>query len=320
MSGKTIQWILNFVSIFMVLGMLLGTTTEAQIINGPRDLIMNAGGEQGYINNSWLSGDTRFTGNTSVRTDPLLFINNGGSTGIQGSGNVNVYFRSAASQIGSLQNTSQADLIMWGDGVGASGSQIRITGTDITFGANNTVSIGTAAVKAEAIYAVTNGIGDLREEYLADPAFTYSVGEVVALSTGASEIKPVQTKADRIIGVVAQGPRASIDFVQLPNGSNGFATTQIPTHEIIIYGKTPEAIKVMVKGTIAKGDYLVASDTEGVVTSMYNTAHPLFPTALPASTNVNTYNQYAKLLPNLGIAMEAYNSPSVGTIVVLVGK
>ena len=40
----------------------------------------------------------------------------------------------------------------------------------------------------------------------------------------------------------------------------------------------------------------------------------------PKSKEKSEYNQLAKMLPTLGIAMEDYNSTKVGTIKVVLGK
>ena len=90
--------------------------------------------------------------------------------------------------------------------------------------------------------------------------------------------------------------------------------------DVVIYGKY---LTISVNGTIKKGDYLVYSPgATGVATSMYNRSHPLpaLSGILTASTNPNIYNLYAKMLPCLGMAMESYNSTSLGYIKVSLGK
>jgi len=77
---------------------------------------------------------------------------------------------------------------------------------------------------------------------------------------------------------------------------------------------------VVVKGTIKMGDYLVASDEPGVVTSMYEKEHPFNPSMFRKSKKKREYNFNAKMFPTLGIAMEDYNSTEVGTIKVVLGK
>jgi len=86
---------------------------------------------------------------------------------------------------------------------------------------------------------------------------------------------------------------------------------------ISIYGKFSP---VKVKGTIHAGDYLVASDEPGVVTSLYDKEHPVTPSLFKKSKKKNEYNVHAKMLPTLGIAMEDYDSDEVGTIKVVLGK
>ncbi len=74
------------------------------------------------------------------------------------------------------------------------------------------------------------------------------------------------------------------------------------------------------KGIIRAEDYLVASDEEGVVTSMYEKEHPFNRNMFRKSKDRREYNFNAKMFPTLGIAMEDYNSEDVGTIKVVLGK
>lgn len=174
---------------------------------------------------------------------------------------------------------------------------------------NISVDLGSPLRSWDEGYINTGHIGHLVEAYYANPTYTYEIGDVVALDLeGVYEIKPVQSKSDRIIGIVAGLPY-SIE-------TNG-TIYDIETHDIAIYGKYNN---VKVKGQIEAGDVLVASDSVGVLTSMYDTAHPMWSSMMPASTNPNIYNSIALTLPNAGMAMENYNNLEVGIIKVVLGK
>lgn len=201
-----------------------------------------------------------------------------------------------------------------------------ITGTgDILPNADNASNLGSAPLSWNDGWIQNSfTVGHIQELYTADPNYTYEVGDVVALdSSGDFEFKPSIGLADRIIGVVAVLPYTdTIPEEYIINETTNETATRmvnvsIEDYHIAIYGKYKG---VKVKGTINVGDILVGSDESGVLTSMYNTAHPLWPSVMSASTNPNYYNSIAKLLPYGGLAMEAYNSTDVGLIKVVLGK
>ncbi len=168
----------------------------------------------------------------------------------------------------------------------------------------------------DEVWNRVNHIEDVREYYRENPDYKYEIGVVVAIDTDSEyEIKPLTDVTDRVIGVVADLPK---DVVVVECDDSGcYETTHHIDTDVAIYGKYHT---VNVKGTIKVGDYLVASDVPGVVTSLYGKEHPFNKNAFKKSMKKKEYNFNAKMFPTLGIAMEDYDSDNVGTIKVVLGK
>jgi len=191
-----------------------------------------------------------------------------------------------------------------------------VTGSDFRPDSNKTYDLGSGSKWWKDAWIQTLHGGDVREYYIENPDYNYEVGDVVAIDLDSDyEIKPLTDISDRILGVVSN--LSHYETYRECNETECHNITFWLDTDVAIYGKFSPA---KVKGTIRVGDYLVASDELGVVTSMYNRAHPLNAVVFPASTDAEVYNLYAKMLPTLGIAMEAYDSTSVGTIKVVLGK
>lgn len=186
---------------------------------------------------------------------------------------------------------------------------------------NSKIDLGNNDVRWKTGYFDTvvnrvNTIGDVREYYKENPSYKYEIGMAVAIDTDSGyEIKPLVDVTDRVVGVVAEVPYNTTKTIC--DGVWCYNVTQHIDTNVAIYGKFSP---VKVKGTIQVGDYLVASDEPGVVTSMYEKEHPFNPSAFKKSKNKREYNFNAKMFPTLGIAMENYNSTQVGTIKVVLGK
>jgi len=196
--------------------------------------------------------------------------------------------------------------------------KLKILGDIIPY-VNKTYDLGNSTLWWGDAWIQTLHQGDLREYYLENPNYDYVVGDIVAMDLDSEyEIRPLMHTTDRLIGVVAGLPH---DVVVEECDEEGCheVTIHIDT-DVAIYGKFSP---VKVKGTVHIGDYLVASDEPGVVTSMYDREHPMFESSAlkkPKSKDKDDYNQLAKMLPTLGIAMEEYDSDEVGTIKVVLGK
>lgn len=246
---------------------------------------------EGYIDGSSLNA-ANLTGTVADARIPNAFLKDGTRSM---SGNINL-------NSNHIQNTN----LIYGSSASYyldfSSSGILSSTLQIQPATDNAHSLGAPGKRWSDLYAVTEHIGDIREFYTYNPGYTYSVGDVVAMDiTVTYDVKPSAGLRSRVIGVVAALPEESIvDMV-----------------DVAIYGKFSP---VKVTGTINAGDYLVASGTSGVATSMYNRPHPILPTLLPASTNPDVYNTIAKMLPTVGIAFEGYNSTEVGTIELMLGK
>jgi len=181
---------------------------------------------------------------------------------------------------------------------------------------DNATDLGKSTKRWKHFYAVNQTIGDLKEEYIENPNYDYEVGDVVAMDLSSEyEIRPLMDLSDRIIGAVSELPH---DVIEEECDETGCYNVTYPIDmSISIYGKFSP---VKVKGIIHVGDYLVASDEPGVVTSMYDKEHPVTPSLFKKSKKKNEYNLHAKMLPTLGIAMDEYDSAEVGTIKVVLGK
>lgn len=312
----------------------LGTSVDAQGYRANNLVLVNAT----FVNGTNFSSSSNVN-NTDIQANisggflvdmkvgtgatQSLDMNSKSLTGVNtitAAASTNAALKSAAGQVIFLQNSTSSNLLATGETLGTE-VMARASGHFIV-DTHNRWELGASGTKWKAIYAVTNGIGDLQEEFSANPGYTYGLGDVVALdNTSSNEIRPVSSYSDRIFGVVAVLPRTEQRSVMVGNTST-LQTVTIDTYAISIYGKTQPSFKVKVKGTINKGDYLVYSGTPGVASSLYNTASPIpgFSTLLPATTDPSRYNFYAQMMPHLGIAMEPYNSASVGTIDVFIGK
>jgi hypothetical protein len=277
------------------------------------------------IDNATLTSMNPFTENIKIqKLNPQLSL-------VQTSGNPDIFFANTTENLASVGYDVTGDYIQFVDPAGA-GSLIHILMSDgsIIPATNNSADLGTNLKKFARVSAVVNDIGHLEERYTANPADSYSIGDAVALDLSGSgyEIKLAVDRGDRIVGIVSDLPHTVTDHYQVEeyvteNGASVLRNVTkkrevyISTYGVAVYGKYSSA---KVKGTINAGDILVASGTPGVLTSMYNTAHPLWPSLMPASTDPNVYNSIAKLLPYAGLAMQSYNSQSVGVIPIVVGK
>jgi len=198
----------------------------------------------------------------------------------------------------------------------ASYGNMTIGGNLYPGGSNATQDFGSGGKWWKDGYIQVLHQGDVREYYKENPDYEYEIGDVVAIDLDSEyEIKPLNDVSDRVIGVVADLSRDVTE--EFFDREEIYTVTYHLDTDVAIYGKFSP---VKVKGTIHVGDYLVASDEPGVVTSLYDKEHPVTPSLFKKSKKKNEYNMHAKMLPTLGIAMEEYDSDEVGTIKVVLGK
>lgn len=293
-----------------------GTASGWMIYNVDTDIwsITDAGGTDKFQVNSTTGDITKlgkFTQDVEIEEASPRLVIDGGSPSIffeaDASTNPDIFFGIDGANNASFGWDSSADFFQM------IGAGVKVQG-DILPTANETYDLGSPTKYFDLAFIKTGTIGDLQEEHEANPAYNYSVGDVVAVDRGKYSIMPATEPFDMIVGSIARLPYWF-------NDSEG-NSIYINTTSVVIVGTTPKHAPVRVNGTINKGDYLVASGNPGVATSMFNRNHPLpsLSGILRASNNKNTYNYYAAMLPRVGIAMENYNSPEIGTIKVFIEK
>jgi hypothetical protein len=160
------------------------------------------------------------------------------------------------------------------------------TGANIMPTANATANIGSAALSYNTIFAKATSAqyADLAEMYCADSEYT--PGTVLDFG-GANEVTTTtQSHSTQVAGIVSTNPS------YLMNST----LTGINAVEVALVGRVP----CHVVGTIAKGDRLVSSSIPGVATRLDM-----------------SYYQPGCII---GKALEAYDSETVGTIEVAVGR
>jgi hypothetical protein len=160
------------------------------------------------------------------------------------------------------------------------------TGSNIMPTANATANIGSATLSFNTIFAKATSAqyADLAEMYCADDL--YAPGTVLDFGGTEEVTATTQSHSTQVAGIVSTNPsylmNSTLDCV------NAIA--------VALVGRVP----CQVVGTIAKGDRLVASSISGVATCL----------------------DMAQYQPGciIGKALEAYNSETVGTIEVAVGR
>jgi hypothetical protein len=152
--------------------------------------------------------------------------------------------------------------------------------------ANATANIGSATLSFNTIFAKSTSAqyADLAEMYCADSKYTPGT----VLDFGGTEEVTITTQSHsiQVAGIVSTNPS------YLMNSTLDCANAV----EVALVGRVP----CHVIGTIAKGDRLVASSTPGIATRL----------------------DMAQYQPGciIGKALESYDSETVGTIEVAVGR
>jgi hypothetical protein len=158
------------------------------------------------------------------------------------------------------------------------------TGANIMPTANATANIGSATLSYNTIFAKATSAqyADLAEKYTADA--DYSPGTVIEFG-GSNEVTiTTASHSTQVAGIVSTNPSYLMN------------SGLVDAIEVALVGRVP----CHVVGTIAKGDRLVASSTPGVATRL----------------DMSQYQPGCII----GKALEAYNSETVGTIEVAVGR
>jgi hypothetical protein len=193
------------------------------------------------------------------------------------------------SLVGNIVDTGPLTIITTSNGnitLAPNGSGNINTGANIMPTANATANIGSATLSYNTIFAKATSAqyADLAEMYCADSEYTPGT----VLEFGGSEEVTITTQSHgtQIAGIVSTNPS------YLMNST----LTCVNAVQVALVGRVP----CHVVGTIAKGDRLVASSTPGVATRL----------------DMSQYQPGCII----GKALEAYNSETVGTIEVAVGR
>jgi hypothetical protein len=159
--------------------------------------------------------------------------------------------------------------------------------TAIVNGGSNAVgNIGSSTTYFNTVFAKATSAqyADLAEKYLADAE--YAPGTVIEFG-GTNEVTiTTQNHSTQVAGVISTNPA-----YQMNAGLTGKFVADIG-----LLGRVP----CQVVGVINKGDRLVSSDLPGVAQAL----------------DSNSYQPGCII----GKALEGYNSPSVGTITIVVGR
>ena len=160
------------------------------------------------------------------------------------------------------------------------------TGANIMPTANATANIGSAALSYNTIFAKATSAqyADLAEMYCADSEYT--PGTVLDFGGSEEVTATTQSHSTQVAGIVSTNPSYLMNS----------ALTCTNAVEVALVGRVP----CHVVGTIAKGDRLVSSSIPGVATRL----------------------DMAHYQPGciIGKALEAYDSKTIGTIEVAVGR
>ena len=170
--------------------------------------------------------------------------------------------------------------------VGGTGIASFTTAGIINNQANGVGNIGNATGYFNTVFAKATSAqyADLAEMYVAD--INYPPGTVVEFGGQAEVTQSTASHSTRVAGIVSTNPSYLMNA----------ALTGNHVVAVALVGRVP----CRVVGTIVKGDRLVASTTPGVATTLDPAQYQ------PACI--------------VGKALEAYNSETVGTIEVAVGR
>lgn len=136
----------------------------------------------------------------------------------------------------------------------AVGGQTVVTGLHLP-GANVTYDLGATTLRWSTVYGLATSAqyADLAEKFLADD--DYPVGTVMMIG-GTAEVTASTDRSDRIVGTISEKPA----FIMNDTLEGDHV---VP---IAYIGRVP----CRVKGPVRKGDFLAASDTPGVASSITN--------------------------------------------------
>jgi len=278
------------------------TITGANIVSSGPTLYIDPNGAGGTDGNVIITGNLTVQGTTTtinsntVTTNDLVInvANNAATSSAANGGGLGV--GPAGSEYASLTFNNSATA--WNMSVplsvtgNISGGNLSVGTGSITGGnivnsnANGVGNIGSATTYFNTVFAKATSAqyADLAEMYCADS--DYAPGTVLDFGGNEEVTATTHSHSTRVAGIVSTNPS------YLMNST----LTCVNAVEVALVGRVP----CLVVGTIAKGDRLVASSTPGTATRL----------------------DMAQYQPGciIGKALEAYDSETVGTIEVAVGR
>jgi hypothetical protein len=266
------------------------TITGANIVSTGPTLYIDPNGSGGTDGNVIITGNltvqgttTTINSNTVTTNDLVINVANNASTSSAANGG-GLGVGPAGAEYASLTFNNSATAWYMSVPLSVNGN---ITGGNIVnSNANGTGNIGSASNYFNTVFAKATSAqyADLAEMYCADSEYT--PGTVLEFGGSEEVTITTQSHSTQVAGIVSTNPS------YLMNST----LTCVNAVEVALVGRVP----CQVVGTIAKGDRLVASSTPGTATRL----------------------DMAQYQPGciIGKALEAYDSETVGTIEVAVGR
>jgi hypothetical protein len=266
------------------------TITGANIVSTGPTLYIDPNGSGGTDGNVIITGNltvqgttTTINSNTVTTNDLVINVANNASTSSAANGG-GLGVGPAGAEYASLTFNNSATAWYMSVPLSVNGN---ITGGNIVnSNANGTGNIGSASNYFNTVFAKATSAqyADLAEMYCADSEYT--PGTVLEFGGSEEVTITTQSHSTQVAGIVSTNPS------YLMNST----LTCVNAVEVALVGRVP----CQVVGTIAKGDRLVASSTPGTAARL----------------------DMAQYQPGciIGKALEAYDSETVGTIEVAVGR
>jgi len=243
-----------------------------------------------------LSGAITDSGQLDISTTASngnIVLTPNGTGNVNTGANISVTGRvTAASTVGGVITGSSVSVTGTINGTTLTGTSLTVTTGNITGGnivngnANGVGNIGSSTTFFNTVFAKATSAqyADLAEMYCADSAYT--PGTVLEFGGSEEVTITTQSHSTQVAGIVSTNPS------YLMNST----LTCVNAVQVALVGRVP----CHVVGTIAKGDRLVASSTPGIATRL----------------DMSQYQPGCII----GKALESYDSETVGTIEVAVGR
>jgi hypothetical protein len=242
-------------------------------------------GSTGNIGNVIIGGNLTVNGNTTTINSTTVSTNDL-TYNLANNASTSLQANGGGIEVGPVGNPFITFLYNNSSNAWVSSAGLAVTGSITNNQANGVGNIGSSSNYFNTVFAKATSAqyADLAEMYCADAEYT--PGTVLEFGGGQEVTATTQSHSTRVAGIVSTNPS------YLMNST----LTCVNAVEVALVGRVP----CQVVGTIAKGDRLVASSTPGTATRL----------------------DMAQYQPGciIGKALETYDSDTVGTIEVAVGR